>query len=127
MRVFAYLIDPSKSAGNRQSPMSGVMVGTKQHIFAEIAFAPFGFVLTGDVEPINVDLLDITHLGSSSYHRCETIFMKIPVLQINTWLPGDFRSKEEVKNGRGQRGRRAREPRRSRKLVGGQSALHLLQ
>jgi len=50
-----------------------------------------------DVEPINVDLLDITHLGSSSYHRCETIFMKMPVLQINTWLPGDFRSKEEIK------------------------------
>jgi len=36
-------------------------------------------------------------LGSSSYHRCETIFMKMPVLQINTWLPGDFRSKEEIK------------------------------
>jgi hypothetical protein len=23
--------------------------------------------------------------------------MKMPVLQINTWLPGDFRSKEEIK------------------------------
>lgn len=96
LRVFAYLIDPRKSAGNRQSPMSGVMVGTKQYIFAEIAFAPFGFILTGDVKPISFDLLDITHLGGSSYHRCETIFMKMPVLQINTWLPGDFRSKEDI-------------------------------
>jgi hypothetical protein len=97
MRVFAYLIDPTKSAGNRQSPMTGVLIGAKQHVFAEIAFAPFGFVLTGDVTPINYDLLDITHFGHSAFHHRETVYLKLPVLEINTWLPGDFRSKERVK------------------------------
>jgi hypothetical protein len=97
MRVFAYLIDPKKSEAHRQAGMTGVMRGTRQHVFAEVAFAPFGFVFTGDVEPIYTDLLDITYFGHSSYHHCQTLYLKLPVLQINTWLPGDFRSKAEIK------------------------------
>ena len=96
LRVFAYLIDPSKSVGNRQAPMSGVLINGKQHVFAEIAFAPLGFVLTGDVDPINFSLLDITPFGHSAFHHRETAFLKLPVVQISTWLPGDFRSKEQV-------------------------------
>jgi hypothetical protein len=96
LRVFAYLVDPSKSELNRQGPMTGVTLGAKKHVFAEVAFAPLGFILTGDVDPINVDLLDITHFGHSSYHRCETLYLKLPVLSISSPLPGDFRSKEEL-------------------------------
>jgi len=25
------------------------------------------------------------------------LFLKLPVLPINTWLPGDYRTKEEIK------------------------------
>jgi hypothetical protein len=97
MKVFAYLIHPSKSVGNRQSPMTGVLINAKQHLFAEIAFAPFGFVLTGDVTPVNYDLLDITHFGHSAFHHREAVYLKLPVLEVNTWLPGDFSSTEQIK------------------------------
>ena len=96
MKVYAYLIDAKKSVGNRQSPMSGVLKGTKQYIFAEIAFALLGFVLTGDVVPVSAALVDITNFSYSSFFTCQTIFLNLPVLPINTWLPGDFRSKEEI-------------------------------
>jgi hypothetical protein len=95
MRVFMYLIDP-RSDLHRQGPMTGVTLGTKKYVFAEVAFAPFGFVLTGDVVPLRRDLLDITHFGHSSYHDCQTVFLKLAVLLTNSPLPGDFRSKEEL-------------------------------
>jgi hypothetical protein len=96
MKVYAYLLDPERSVGNRQSPMSGVSKGGTQHIFAEVAFAPLGFVLTGDVVPVSEKLVDITNFSYSSFFTCQTIFLNLPVLPINTWLPGDFRTKEDI-------------------------------
>jgi hypothetical protein len=96
MKVFAYLIDPLNSVGGRVSPMSGVLKGNKQHVFAEVAFAPFGFVLTGDVQPVSTALLDVTHFGHWAFNTRQTVFLNMPVLPINTWLPGDFRTKDEL-------------------------------
>lgn len=95
MRVFAYLINP-KSDLHRQGPMTGVTIGSKRYVFAELAFAPLGFILTGDTVPIRIDLLDITHFGHSSYHVCQSEFLKLAVLLTNSPLPGDFRSREEL-------------------------------
>jgi hypothetical protein len=97
LRVYAYLLDAFNSVGHRQAGMTGVLKGRQQHVFAEVAFAPFGFVLTGDPMPIHPDLLDITFLSHSRYHEREHLFLKLPVLPINTWLPGDYRTKEQVK------------------------------
>jgi hypothetical protein len=108
MKVYAYLIDAKNSVGNRQSPMSGVLKGTKQYIFAEIAFAPLGFVLTGDVVPVSAALVDIANFSYSSFFTCQTIFLNLPVLPINTWLPGDFRSKEEIIAGTGSGAKQGR-------------------
>jgi hypothetical protein len=47
--------------------------------------------------PIHPDLLDITFLSYSRYFHREHLFLKLPVLPINTWLPGDYRTKEEIK------------------------------
>jgi hypothetical protein len=97
LRVFVYLLDPNKSAANRQAGMSGVVKEGARHVFAEIAFPPFGFVLTGDQKPIHPMLLDITFMGQYTYRLRQTLFLKLPVLPINTWLPGDYRTKEEIK------------------------------
>lgn len=95
LRVFAYLIGP-KSA-HRQSGMSGVLKNDREHVFAEVAFAPLGFVLTGDMRAIHPELLDITFFSYSRYRERAHLFLKLAVLPINTWLPGDFRTKEEIK------------------------------
>ena len=97
LRIFAYLLNPKKSGTYRQSGMSGVIKDNREHVFAEVAFAPFGFVLTGDAMPIHPELLDITFLSHSPYHDRAHLFLKLPVLPINTWLPGGYRTKEEIK------------------------------
>lgn len=97
LRIFAYLLDPKKSGAYRQSGMSGVIKNNREHVFAEVAFAPLGFVLTGDVMPINPELLDITFFSHSRYHDSAHLFLKSAVLPINTWLPGDYRTKDEIR------------------------------
>jgi hypothetical protein len=97
LRVFAYLLDPKKGGGYRQSGMGGVIKDSREHTFAEVAFAPFGFVLTGDVKPIHPELLDITFFSHSRYHARAHLFLKLAVLPINTWLPGDYRTKDEIR------------------------------
>jgi hypothetical protein len=97
LRVFAYLLDPYKSGAYRQSGMSGVIKNNHQHVFAEVAFAPLGFVLTGDTRPIHPQLLDITFFSYSRYQERTHLFLKLVTLQVNTWLPGDFRTKEEIR------------------------------
>jgi hypothetical protein len=42
-------------------------------------------------------LLDITFMGQYSYRQRQTLFLELPVLPINTWLPGDYRTKGEIK------------------------------
>ena len=103
LRVFGYLLDPTGSRGFRQSGMSGVVNFNrgKQHVFSEIAFSPFGFLLTGDIEPIHADLCDITHLADHPFHRKETWWLKLPVLPVVSWLPGDFRTADEIQKNNG--------------------------
>ena len=59
-----------------------------------MALGPFGFVLTGDVMPIHPELLDVTFLSYSPYHDRKHLFLKLPVLPINTWPPGNYRTKK---------------------------------
>jgi hypothetical protein len=98
LRVFSYLLHPTESAAYRQSGMTGVMKydRAKQHVFAEIAFPPFGFLLTGDREPIHLELCDLTHLAEHPFHLKETWWLKLPVLPVVSWFPGDFRTKDEL-------------------------------
>ena len=96
LKVFAYLVDPNESEGGRQSPVVKERIGAKEHVFAEFAFAPLGFVLTGDVFPINADLLDISYFGYWPYHNVQTVFLKLPVLPIVSGAPGDFRTRDEL-------------------------------
>jgi hypothetical protein len=95
LRVFAYLLETSEM--HRQAGMTGVIKEGTRHVFAEIAFPPFGFVLTGDQKPIHPLLLDITFMGHYAYRHRQTLFLNLPVLPISTWLPGDYRTKDEVK------------------------------
>jgi hypothetical protein len=96
LKVFAYLLDPNKSEAYRQAGMTGVVNEAGRHVFAEVAFPPFGFILTGDEKPIYATLLDITFMGQYQFFLHQTLFLKLPVLPVNTWLPGDFRTKKEI-------------------------------
>src|SRR6266545_6676329 len=95
LKVFAYLVDPNESEGGRQSPFAKKDTG-REYIFAELAFAPLGFVLTGEAVPVNADLLNISYFAHWPYHNWQTVFLKLPVLPIVSGLPGDFRTRDEL-------------------------------
>lgn len=99
LRLFAYLLHPRESEAYRQSGMTGVLNDRGQHVFAEIAYPPFGFILTADARPIHPLLLDISFMGQSRFHHREHVYLKMPVLPVVTWLPGDFRTRTEVAKG----------------------------
>lgn len=96
-QFFAYLHHP-QSAAIRQSGLTGVAKGTgKQHLFSEIAFPPFGLIMSVDGHPpIDHRLCNITHLSQYGYRAWDIIYMQMPVLHVTTVLPGDFRTVDEV-------------------------------
>jgi hypothetical protein len=67
-QFFAYLHHP-ESAAIRQSGLTGVMKGpSKQYLFSEIAFPPFGLIMSVDGHPpIDHRLCNITNLSQYSY------------------------------------------------------------
>jgi hypothetical protein len=98
LRIYAYLVDPARSSAFRQSGATGVVNFDRPgaNMFAEIAFAPFGFIMSMRGTAPRLDLCDITDLGQEPFHRKGTWFLKLPVLPVVSWLPGDFRTREEL-------------------------------
>jgi hypothetical protein len=99
LRVSAYLVHPTKSVAFRQCGVTGLVNfhrGLTRHIFAEISFAPFGFIMTFDGEPSGVSLCEITQFAENGYDGWGTHFLKFPVLPVVSWLPGDFRTRDEL-------------------------------
>jgi hypothetical protein len=96
-QFFAYLHHP-ESAAMRQSGVTGVVKGPgKVHLFSEIAFPPFGLIMSiGGHPPIDHRVCEITHLNQYTYRAWEIIYMPLPVLHVTTVLPGDFRTVDEV-------------------------------
>lgn len=64
---------------------------------SEMSYPPFGYVITVDSEPPDQRLIEITHFARYDYNEFAVIYLKPPLLQINTPYPADYRTKEEVK------------------------------
>jgi hypothetical protein len=97
IQFFAYLHHPRDSTAIRQSGLTGVITGGKDHLFAEIAYPPFGLIMSTDRPPIHRDLCNISHLNQYRFREWDIIYLKLPVFPVTTWLPGDFRTVDEVK------------------------------
>ena len=67
-------------------------------LFSEITAAPFGFLLYLD-PPADYAFpgFDITPLADSRYDDICNIKMPLTFLEVNNWLPHDYRTKEEIK------------------------------
>ena len=67
-------------------------------LFSEITAAPFGFALYLD-PPTDYAFpgFDITSLADSRYDDICNIKMPLTFLEVNNWLPHDYRTKEEIK------------------------------
>ncbi len=99
VRVYAFftISDRSRSCG-----VSGLLTGfdgaSKKHLLSEITFPPFGFVLTFDSPPPDNRLTDITYFADNFAYEDKPcpVWLRLPVLPIYTFFPGDYRPREKV-------------------------------
>ena len=71
------------------------------HAFSEITYPPFGYVMTVqsrsvERQPHDRRLVEITYFANYAYRQYHPVYLKLPVLPIHTYLPGDYRTEEQV-------------------------------
>lgn len=96
-RIFMYML---RGGIQRTAPLSAMItLGEAEPVMvSEIAAVPVGFILYLDMpsgyKPFGTE---ITNFVQCKYDDTATINMAVNVYESNTWLPTDFRSKEEIK------------------------------
>jgi hypothetical protein len=92
-RIYAYLNTGSRS---RQVGLSGILNTTSGQIrvLSEISFPPIGYVMCLSSEPPDTRLVDITFFSRYLYNDFGTVSLRMPVLPVFTYFPGDFRDQQ---------------------------------
>lgn len=100
LRVFAYLT-PAPMA--RQSGISGQLnlADGGMYMSSESAFPPFGYILAVDGKSPDNRLEEISFFSEYSYDQLAEVELRLPVFNLFTAFPGDFRSRDEVLTPRG--------------------------
>ena len=97
LRIFAYF---NASARSRQTGIIASMnigAGARPLVYSEISFPPWGYVMTMDgSDPPDKRLVDISAFARFSYNDWKHLDLRFPVLHVYSWIPGDYRSREEV-------------------------------
>ncbi len=99
IRIYVYY---NLSGISRQSGVAGLLnLGKgKHHTFSEIAFLPLGYVMTFESEVPDDRPVDITFFANYRYDDWKEFSCRIPVLNVYTYFPGDYRSRKEVLDSR---------------------------
>jgi hypothetical protein len=71
--------------------------GAEITFLSEIAYPPFGYVMTIDSEPPDERLAEITHFVRYGYGEFAVNEQHFPVLPVFTPYPGDYRTQDEIK------------------------------
>jgi hypothetical protein len=82
----------------RQSAVVGQMdlrTG-RNHVYSEITFAPVGLILSRRSNSPDPRLCAITWFSDFAYDQETLIYVKLWNLGVETVVPGDFRTKEEI-------------------------------
>lgn len=95
IRFFIYY-----AAGNRvrQSPLCSILHPLDNRpgsTFSEIIWPPFGYAMAVD-NPPHPDMYCINHWSRYSYMCYKDEFLKLPILPIYGYMPGDYRSEKEI-------------------------------
>jgi hypothetical protein len=71
------------------------------YAFSEFTFPPFVFVMTFASPCPDARLLDITSFASHGYDDLRTLYLSMPVLEVNSPYPSDYRPAAEIKAAKG--------------------------
>jgi hypothetical protein len=97
IHIWAYLHHPTESISTRQAGVTGMMsLGGNSHVFSEIAFPPFGLIMSFRPEPMHQELCNLSHFSYSTINTWEVAWLKLPVFPVVSPLPGDFRTVDEI-------------------------------
>ncbi|NMB56005.1 MAG: hypothetical protein GYA15_15035 [Leptolinea sp.] len=82
----------------RTSPVGATLDLNKSltHVFSEISFPPFGYVLTFDSPPPYPRLIPLMYFSRFPYYEKTDLFIDFPILPTHLSIPGDYRTKEEI-------------------------------
>lgn len=100
VRIYAFYTFGNRS---RAAGVTGLLRGLGSrnstiHVFSEITFPPFGFVMTlGDTPPPTGSFCEISGFSQFDYGDWRTgISMRLPLMPIYTGFPGDYRTREQT-------------------------------
>ena len=68
----------------------------KSRVLSEIACIPLGYVMTFGSEKPDNRLVDISAFAQYRYDEYVSIPLRLPVLPVTTYFPGDYRNREQV-------------------------------
>jgi hypothetical protein len=95
IRIYCYF---NLSLVSRQSGVAGLLNldNRKIHTFSEITKAPLGYVMTLESEVPDNRPVDISIFANYRYNDWKELYFQIPILPVYTYLPADYRSREEI-------------------------------
>ena len=95
---FRFFIYYNMSPLNRVTGLTGqIIFGGGHRLLSEISFPPFGYVMTLDgAGPPDPRLVEISFFDNYRYQDFKVFNLKLPLLEVNTAFPGDYRTREQV-------------------------------
>jgi hypothetical protein len=95
-RLYTYLTTSNTQAGR----ITGIVAtmdfgGSGPSVFSEIAFMPFGYILTIGSQPPAAGLFDITFFCYERFGQYRDLHLPIPSREVHSHLPADFRRQDE--------------------------------
>jgi hypothetical protein len=94
-RLYAYLTSPD-SEGRTSGIIASMNLGhSGPSVFSEIAYRPFGYILTMGSDPPSSGLFDMTFFCFESFRSYRDLHLPLPTKHVHSHFPADFRTKEE--------------------------------
>jgi len=98
IRILCYLMSP-KSTSFRQAGITGMITAStltaSSKTFAELAFPPFGYLLTFGAPEDDWGLADITFFTHHSLAEYREMHLPMITKEVHAYFPGDFRTHSE--------------------------------
>ena len=69
----------------------------RSRLLSEVACYPLGYVMFFGPAPPDNQLVDISFFSGYSYSECTSLYLKLPVLPVETYFPTDYRRLEQVR------------------------------
>jgi 5-methylcytosine-specific restriction endonuclease McrA len=65
-------------------------------VYSELCYPPFGYVMCADSAPPHKSMCNIDHFFCFPFRERREVDAKLPVLPVESYLPGDYRTVEEM-------------------------------